>query len=105
MTHRLWVGYGHPEDPASFDRDYTETHVPMGNRLPGVRRYTIGWARSLDGQKPPFHLVAELDFDSAEALSEAVSSEAGQAAIAHAASIATGGFTVMVFEVEDVTSP
>ena len=42
MTVRLLVGYEMPADPEAFDRHYDQVHIPLGRRLPGLRRYTVG---------------------------------------------------------------
>jgi uncharacterized protein (TIGR02118 family) len=38
---RFLVLYNMPEDPAEFDRYYREVHIPLAQKLPGLRRYTI----------------------------------------------------------------
>jgi hypothetical protein len=50
------------------------------------------------------YLVAELDFESAEAMGAGMSSAAGAAAGADVGTFATGGATMTSFDVEDVTS-
>ena len=50
MIHQLEiVGTGRAYDPVTacgawktFDRHYREVHIPLGSRLPGLRRYTVG---------------------------------------------------------------
>ena len=39
---RLLVLYGHPKDPAAFDRYYDSIHVPLAKRMQGLRKWTIG---------------------------------------------------------------
>src|ERR1039457_2495216 len=38
---RFLVLYDKPQDAAAFDRHYREVHVPMAEKLPGLRRYTV----------------------------------------------------------------
>ncbi|SNS54058.1 conserved hypothetical protein [Geodermatophilus saharensis] len=102
MVHRLVVSYGQPEDPAAFDAHYRDTHVPLTVQLPGLVRFTTGRPQSLDPSHPAPHLVAELDFDSEEAMGAAFASEAGKAGAKDIASFATGGATMTHYEVTEV---
>jgi uncharacterized protein (TIGR02118 family) len=103
VVHRLIVQYGQPTDPAEFDRHYREVHVGLAQAIPGVQRFTIGHPRSLDPSTPAPYLVAELDFESAEALAAGMGSEAGRAAGADVATFATGGASLASFDVDDVS--
>jgi hypothetical protein len=38
---KLTVLYGHPKDPAHFERYYLETHTPIALRVKGLRRFEI----------------------------------------------------------------
>ena len=69
-----------------FQRWWLEEHVPYAKKLPGLRKYNVclvtGSTTHPDDQ--PFDGVAELWFDSREALEHAwFESEEGKAAIAH----------------------
>ena len=39
---RLTVLYGHPDDPAEFDRYYRDVHIPIAKKMKGLRGWTIG---------------------------------------------------------------
>ena len=41
MTARFLAVYETPTDSEAFDRHYREVHIPLGLRLPGLRRYTV----------------------------------------------------------------
>ena len=103
MVHRLVVSYGTPEDPAAFDTYYREVHTPLALRQPGLVRLTFGHARPMDPEQPAPYLVAELDFDSEEAMGEALGSPEGRAAGQDLANFATGGVTFAHFDVETAT--
>ena len=94
--HILTVLYGHPQDPAAFDSYYQQTHVPLVDKIDGVRSFTARKVDSMDGSPPPYYLMAELAFDSAEALQSSMGSEHGQAAANDVPNFATGGVTMMV---------
>jgi uncharacterized protein (TIGR02118 family) len=77
---KVTVLYGKPDDPAAFDDPYANRHVPLAAKMPGVRRFehsrVVG---THDGGPPPYHLIAELWFDSEEELLAAMETpEAGR---------------------------
>jgi uncharacterized protein (TIGR02118 family) len=94
--HILTVLYGQPDDPAAFDAYYTGTHVPLADKIPDLRNFTYRHCSSLDGSTPPYHLIAELSFDSLESLQSAMGSAEGQAAADDVPNFASGGATMMV---------
>jgi uncharacterized protein (TIGR02118 family) len=73
MTHRLTIQYGEPADAEVFDKHYFEVHVPLCQPLPGLRNASFSKPRALGGGVVPY-LVAELDFDDADALFGALKS-------------------------------
>jgi uncharacterized protein (TIGR02118 family) len=99
MVHRLVVSYGQPADPAAFDAYYRETHAPLALRQPGLVRLTFGRPKPFDPAQQVPYLVAELDFDSEEAMGQALVSPEGGVAGADLANFATGGVTFMHFDV------
>ena len=96
---RLTVLYGHPEDPAAFLHHYENTHVPLAKAIPDMTRFTWGKCLpGLTGEDPPYFLTAELEWESADAMGAAMTSEAGGAAGGDVANFATGGATMVVSE-------
>ena len=94
---KLVVAYGTPDDPAAFDRYYAETHIPLVQKIPNLRRFESGKVTGTpDGSPPPFYYLAELSFDSSEELQASLGSPEGQAATADVESFASGGVTVMI---------
>lgn len=98
MTHLL-VLYNKPADPAAFDRYYHEVHIPIANKIPGLRSCEIsdGPVAALAGGSTP-HLVAVLKFDSMADLNAALVSPEGQDAAADLANFASGGATLLMYE-------
>ncbi|MCD2196547.1 EthD family reductase [Actinomycetospora endophytica] len=94
--HILTVLYGQPDDPAAFDKYYEQTHVPLANKIPDCRSFTYRHVATLDGSKPPYHLIAELAFDSLESLQASMGGPEGQAAAGDVPNFATGGVTMLV---------
>ena len=96
---KLVVAYGPPEDPAAFDQHYAETHRPLVEKIPNLRRFEAGRViGTADGSAAPYHFIAELCFDSPEELQASMQSPEGQAAAADVATFATGGATPMIAE-------
>ena len=100
MTHRLLVQYGQPTDPAAFDQHYRDVHVGLAQKIPGLQRFTYGHPKAIGGGDAPY-LVAELDFESAEAFGAGMGSPEGAAAGADVGTFATGGATMSSYDVED----
>lgn len=98
---QLIVLYKNPKNAAAFDKEYFDVHVPMAKKIPGVRKYEVN--RGAIGSplgKSDVHLAALLEFDNAAALQKAFSSPEGQAAAAHAQSLAS--LEMLFFEVQEV---
>jgi uncharacterized protein (TIGR02118 family) len=78
MTARFLALYQTPAEAAAFDRHYREVHIPLGRRLPGLRRYTVSRAVT-PVRGAPCYLVAELDWDTMDDLRAAFASPEGRA--------------------------
>ncbi|RBY74884.1 EthD family reductase [Geodermatophilus sp. TF02-6] len=102
MVHRLVVSYGQPDDPGAFDAHYRDTHVPLATAMPGLVRFTVGHPVPVDPSELPPYLVAELDFASEEDMAQAFASPEGAAAAADVGTFASGGATMVHFEVHEV---
>ena len=101
MVHRLVVLYGQPEDPAAFDTYYRETHTPLALKQPGVLRLTFGRPEAMGPADSVPYLIAELDFESEEAMGQTLASPEGKAAGADIANFATGGVTFLHYDVHE----
>jgi uncharacterized protein (TIGR02118 family) len=100
---RLLVLYGHPADPAEFDRYYREKHIPVARRMKGLKKWTIGKVQGTpDGMPPPYYYVADLYMESREDFEQLLASPEGQAAVADVPNYATGGVTFLYTEVEEI---
>jgi uncharacterized protein (TIGR02118 family) len=100
---RLLVLYGHPTDPAAFDKYYQEAHIPIAKRMKGLRKWTVGKVQATpDGSPPPYYYVADLYMESREEFETLLASPAGQAAVADVPNYATGGVTFLYTEIEEI---
>jgi uncharacterized protein (TIGR02118 family) len=105
VTARLLVAYETPADPEGFDRHYREVHVPLVQRLPGLRRYTIGRdAAAVRGA--PCYRIAEAEWDTMDELRAAFASPEGRATAADAARLQElAPVRSMIFTVDDTLGP
>jgi uncharacterized protein (TIGR02118 family) len=93
--HKFVVLYGQPESPEDFKKYYVDKHVPLAATLPGLRAYRYTF-EVMEGRKPAkWFCVFEGEFDSAEAMGEAMSSDIGKAVNADVPNYASGGATVI----------
>lgn len=91
MAAHLLILYPQPIDAAAFAKAYRDEHLPYaGPRLTGA---TAVASRKIVGpaETPPFHFVSDVSFPDIETLQRCAKSAGGQEALAHAASISTGG--------------
>ena len=95
----LLVLYKTPKDPAAFDRHYSEVHIPLAKKMPGLRSYrvskgVVGTPAGASG----IHLVATLTFDSLAAIQAGLGSPEGAAAAGDLANFAAAGVDLYMFE-------
>jgi uncharacterized protein (TIGR02118 family) len=101
---KMVVLYPSPRDVATFERSYTQDHVPMvtPQNFQGVQKLVasrvVGTA---DGTPAPFYRFAELHFPSMEALRAAAASASAQEVVAHAISISSGGTPIFLVAEEE----
>ena len=98
---RLVVMYPKPADPARFDRHFREKHMPLVEKMPGLRAYSYGPAKSLEGGDGVFFWVFNGTFDSHDAVGKALSSPEGQAAVADIPNYSQASPTILVLETTD----
>lgn len=102
---RVTVLYGHPKNPAEFDRYYHEVHIPVARRMNGLKGWTIGKCQSaVPGQTAPYYMIVGLYADTRADLEAILASPEGQATIADVPNFATGGYTFL-FDDEEVLIP
>jgi uncharacterized protein (TIGR02118 family) len=96
---RLVVLYKTPKDAAAFDKHYFGTHIPIANKIPGLRKYEVSHGPVATPAGPSdFHLIATLQFDNMAAIQKAFASPEGQAAAADVQSFTTDPPLMLLFE-------
>lgn len=99
---KLIVLYPPPSDPAAFEQRYRLEQAPMViGGIPGLKKFVSAHVLAVPTGAVSYQRVAELYFDSMAALQAAMGSEGGQAAVAHAAEISTGGPPVVLIAEDD----
>lgn len=98
--HRVLVLYPAPKDPAHFKKYYEETHLPLASQLPGLLSSRYSFAVEGVGAASPYFCVWEGEFASAAAMGAAMQSPIGQKVSADVANYATGGATVLHFDLQ-----
>ena len=93
---RLIALYNVPEDPESFDVHYRDVHSTIVARYPNLRDVTLTRPLGVAGRAAPFHLMAEMTFDSAADLDAALASEAGVESARDLRNFAGAGVTLFV---------
>ena len=95
-----------PTDADAFDRHYTEVHIPLANKMTGLRRYSLSRnLRPVRGE-PPYR-VAELEWDDLETMQRDIESPAGRATAEDVEFLKqwSPGVQSMIYELEDVSTP
>jgi len=97
MTAHLLIMYPIPKDTKAFDRAYREEHLPYaGPRLVGATGVETKRVAGPSFAPPPYHLMSDVSFPTLEVLKACATSDNGKQALAHAASISSGGAPTLV---------
>lgn len=100
--YKLTVLYGHPDDPAEFDRYYYETHIPIAKKMNGLVRWTVGKCLAAEAAaRPEYYFMANLYAESKAAMAAILDSPEGRAAAEDVANFATGG-AVFLYDDEEL---
>ena len=97
--YKLCVLYPPPQDPAAFRAYYEATHLPLAAKLPGLMSSHYGFDLKAMDKASPYFCIFEAMFADAGAMAAAMQSPEGQAVAADVPNYATGGATVLHFEV------
>jgi uncharacterized protein (TIGR02118 family) len=94
--------YRKPADPKDFDDQYFNTHLPLANKLPGLKRLEVARVTGTPAGESEYYLMAELYFDSMEDMKNAMASPEGKASSKNLMSFAKDVTYVMFADVEKV---
>jgi uncharacterized protein (TIGR02118 family) len=100
---RLMVLYKTPKDAAAFDKHYSDTHIPIAKKIPGLRKYEVSTSPVVTPAGPSdFHLIATLYFDDMAAIQWGFASPEGQAAAADVRTFTTDPPHMLLFDSREV---
>ena len=85
---KLVALYKKPANSAEFDELYFKEHVPLVNKIPGLRRAEISKITGTPQGESEYYMVAEMYFDNMDELNAGMSSAEGKAAGKHIMSFA-----------------
>ena len=77
---KLVALYKKPADVAAFEEHYREIHTPLAKKMPGLRKLEVSHFTGSPGGEAKFHMMAELYFDTKDAMFAALGSPEGKAA-------------------------
>jgi uncharacterized protein (TIGR02118 family) len=97
---KLVALYRKPSDAESFDLHYDSIHTPLVRKYPGLRKLEITRITGAPIGEAKFHLMAEMYFDSKDAMDKALASSEGKAVTRDILSFAADVITVFHGEVE-----
>jgi uncharacterized protein (TIGR02118 family) len=75
VTVSYFALYRTPEDPAAFEQHYFGSHVPLVERTPGLLENRVHRVTRQFVGEPAWFLLAELVFESPEAMRQAFRTE------------------------------
>ena len=79
---KLVVMYPKPNDPAHFQKFYRDVHIPLVEKMPGIRSYSYGYPAGPDGREGAFFCFFIATFDSVSAIKDAFASPEGKEVVA-----------------------
>ena len=78
---KLVALYRKPADTAAFDEHYEKVHTPLVRKYPGLRKLEVTKVTGAPIGEAKFHLMAEMYFDSKDAMDAAMVSPEGKAVV------------------------
>jgi uncharacterized protein (TIGR02118 family) len=93
---RLVVLYNKPDDTDAFDAHYRDVHMPIVSRYPNLRDVRLSKLAGVGGRESAYYLMAELTFDTAADLDEAIMSEPGAESARDLRNFAGAGVTMFI---------
>jgi len=76
---KLIALYKTPENTQEFDAHYKDVHTPLVKKMPGLRKLEVAKITGAPIGEPKHYLIAEMYFDSQDALTAALASPEGKA--------------------------
>ncbi len=93
---KVLVLYGIPVDIGLFEQHFERVHLPLLTQIPQLQGFQINSVAGAVVGESPFHIVAELQFLSEDAMHEGLNSDQGQAMSQDLANFASGVVTILL---------
>ncbi len=98
---RLIALYKKPPDLKAFHDHYFNIHAPLVRQLPRLRKFKVARITGAAIGEPKYHLLAEVHFNSQQALDPALASPQGKASAKDSMSFASGLLDLFFAEIKD----
>lgn len=95
---KLVVMYPKPADPAHFDKHFRDVHMPLVQKMPGLKSFSFGPAKGLDGADGAFFWMFIGTFDSHDAIMAALGSPEGAEAVADIPNYSSAAPTILALD-------
>jgi uncharacterized protein (TIGR02118 family) len=95
---KVIVLYPKPADPAQFDKHFRTVHMPLVEKMPGLRSFSFGPTSGLDLSPGAFFWCFIGTFDSRQAILDGFGSPEGQAAVADIPNYSSVGPTILYLD-------
>ena len=93
---KLIALYRRPEDVEAFEEHYTHVHIPLVEKIPGIRKTEWSRITASPTGEAPYYMMYEMYFDNMEAYRAAMKSDENKAAGKDLMSFAADVVTLMV---------
>jgi uncharacterized protein (TIGR02118 family) len=100
----LTVIYQRPDDPEHFKRYYLENHMPLAEKLPGLKGLHYAYPTGLGSKDNVPFCIFQAFFESREVMVKALQSDAGKQVAADVPNYSPKGATLFQFSPEAKTA-
>ncbi|MFI5252843.1 MAG: EthD family reductase [Bacteroidota bacterium] len=98
---KLIALYRKPDDIAAFDKHYNDVHIPLAKKMPGLRKLEITRITGAPLGEAKYYIMAEMYFDSIDAMNASNASPEGKATVRDLMSFAGNLVTLFYGEVKE----
>ena len=97
---KIIVLYRKPTDIDAFDRHYNAVHLPLVRKTPGLRKLEVTRITGAPIGESKYHVMAEMYYDSVDAMNAANASPEGRAVAKDVMSTAADLVTILFGEIQ-----
>ena len=98
---KLIALYTKPTDHVKFDEHFDKVHIPLVRQVPGLRKLEVTRITGAPIGESKYHVMAELYFDTRDAMDRAVGTREGKAVLRDLMSFAATLVTAFHGEITD----